>query len=199
MSTANPTLPWFTRPIILASKSPRRQQLLQSAGIPFQLKPLDVEEDFPEEMAVEQVAAFLARKKAQAAAAAGFIKDQEIILAADSIVVLGDIIFGKPKDYEDAVDILKNLSGNIHRVITGVCLLSRDKERTFSGISKVHFATLSREEIDFYLENYQPYDKAGAYAIQEWIGMCKIQRIEGTYSNIMGLPMEQVYRELMRF
>lgn len=197
MSTEKPSLPWLKRPLILASKSPRRQQLLKQAGIPFQLETMDVPEDFPEEMPVGDVAAFLAQKKARAAAA--FIKDQEIVLAADSIVVLGETIFGKPRDYEDAVRILKNLSGNIHRVITGVCLLSKERERTFSGISKVHFATLSREEIDFYLENYQPYDKAGAYAIQEWIGLAKIQRIEGTYSNIMGLPMEMVYRELMRF
>lgn len=197
MSTANPHLPWLQRPLILASKSPRRQQLLQQAGIPYQLKTLDVPEDFPEEMPIGDVAAFLAQKKARAAAS--FIQDQEIILAADSIVVLGDTIFGKPKNYEDAVHILKSLSGNIHRVITGVCLLSKERERTFSGISKVHFATLSQEEIDFYLENYQPYDKAGAYAIQEWIGLAKIQRIEGTYSNIMGLPMELVYRELMKF
>lgn len=197
MSTENPSLPWLKRPLILASKSPRRQQLLQQAGIPYRLETLDVPEDFPEDMAVGDVAAFLAQKKARAAAS--FIRDQEIVLAADSIVILGETIFGKPKDYDDAVHILKSLSGNIHRVITGVCLLSRERERTFSGISKVHFATLSREEIDFYLEHYQPYDKAGAYAIQEWIGLAKIQRIEGTYSNIMGLPMEQVYRELMRF
>ncbi len=197
MSTENPSLPWLKRPLILASKSPRRQQLLQQAGIPYRLETLDVPEDFPEDMAVGDVAAFLAQKKARAAAS--FIRDQEIVLAADSIVILGETIFGKPKDYDDAVHILKSLSGNIHRVITGVCLLSRERERTFSGMSKVHFATLSREEIDFYLKHYQPYDKAGAYAIQEWIGLAKIQRIEGTYSNIMGLPMEQVYRELMRF
>ncbi|PHN07712.1 Maf family protein [Flavilitoribacter nigricans] len=197
MSTEFPNLPWLKRPIILASKSPRRQQLLQQAGIPYRLELLEVEEDFPEDMPVGDVAAFLARKKAQAAAS--FIKDQEIVLAADSIVVLGDKIYGKPRDYEDAVHILKNLSGNIHRVITGVCLLSKERERTFSGISKVHFATLSQEEIDFYLTHYKPYDKAGAYAIQEWIGLSKIRQIEGTYSNIMGLPMEQVYRELMKF
>lgn len=197
MSEGNPNVPWLDKPIVLASKSPRRQQLLRQAGIPFRLEILDVPEDFPEDMPVEDVAAFLARKKARAAAM--LIRDDEILLAADSIVLLGDQIFGKPRDYADAVNILQHLSGNIHRVITGVCLLSKGKERTFSGISKVHFATLSREEIDFYLEKYQPYDKAGAYAIQEWIGLCKIKSIEGTYSNIMGLPMELVYRELMKF
>lgn len=197
MSTINPVLPWLKRPLILASKSPRRQQLLQQAGIPYRLEIMDVPEDFPEAMPIEDVAAFLAQKKARAAAS--LLEDQEIILAADSIVILGDTIFGKPKDYEDAVHILKSLSGNIHRVITGVCLLSKERERIFSGISKVHFSTLSQEEIDFYLENFKPYDKAGAYAIQEWIGLSKIKRIEGTYSNIMGLPMELVYRELMKF
>jgi septum formation protein len=197
MSTTNPKLPWLKRPVILASKSPRRQQLLRQAGIPFRLETLEVPEDYPEEMPVEDVAAFLAQKKARAAA--GFIEDREIILAADSVVILGDTIYGKPKDYQDAVRILKNLSGNIHWVITGVCLLAKEQERTFSGVSKVHFAPLNDEEIDFYLKHYQPYDKAGAYAIQEWIGLSKILRIEGTYSNIMGLPMEMVYRELMRF
>ena len=197
MSDKNPSLPWLKRPLILASKSPRRQQLLRQAGIPFRLEVLDVPEDFPEAMPVGDVAAFLARKKARAAAS--LIRDREIVLAADSIVVLDDRIFGKPRDYEDAVHTLQQLSGNIHQVITGVCLLSTDKESTFSGISKVQFDTLNREEIDFYVREYQPYDKAGAYAIQEWIGLCKIKSIEGTYSNIMGLPMELVYRELMGF
>jgi septum formation protein len=197
MSDSLIPLPWQTRTIILASKSPRRQQLLTAAGIPFRLQPLDVAEDFPEDMPAADVAPFLARLKARAAK--NFIKDQEIILAADSIVVLDDEIFGKPQDHADAIRILKKLSGNIHRVITGVCLLSREKERTFSSISKVHFDTLSQEEIEYYLKHFQPFDKAGAYAIQEWIGLCKIRRIEGTYSNIMGLPMEMVYPELMRF
>lgn len=197
MSTSNTTLPWMKREIILASKSPRRQQLLTNAGIPFRIETNEVEEDFPPEMPVDQVAAFLARKKAMAAR--DFIKDREIILAADSIVILDDKIFGKPTDRNDAISTLQELSGNIHQVITGVCLLSSDQERVFSGFSKVHFAPLTQEEIEFYIDTYQPYDKAGAYAIQEWIGLCKITRIEGTYTNIMGLPMELVYRELMRF
>jgi septum formation protein len=197
MSTTKPTLPWLDREIILASKSPRRQQLLTAAGIPFRMETNEVEEDFPPDMPVDQVAAFLARKKALAAR--HFIKDREIILAADSIVILDDQIFGKPENRDHAIEILQELSGNIHQVITGVCLLTQEKERVFSGFSKVHFAPLRREEIEFYIDTYQPYDKAGAYAIQEWIGLCKITRIEGTYTNIMGLPMEQVYGELMRF
>lgn len=197
MASTKPLLPWQNRTIILASKSPRRQALLEAAGIPFRLEMLDVNEDFPEDLPVEKVAPYLARKKAQAAA--GLITGDEIVLAADSIVLIGDKIYGKPRDYADAVNTLKNLSGNVHRVITGVCLLSKDRESTFAGVSKVYFATLSQEEIDYYLTNFEPFDKAGAYAIQEWIGLCKIQRIEGTYSNIMGLPMELVYRELMKF
>ncbi|MCB0632189.1 MAG: septum formation protein Maf, partial [Lewinella sp.] len=195
MSTPKPALPWMDREIILASKSPRRQQLLTAAGIPFRIETNEVEEDFPEDMPVEQVAAFLARKKAQAAK--DFIKNREVVLAADSIVILDDQIFGKPENRDHAIEILHELSGNIHQVITGVCLLSSDKERVFSGYSKVHFAPLTLEEIEYYIDTFQPYDKAGAYAIQEWIGLCKITRIEGTYTNIMGLPMELVYQELM--
>ena len=193
----HPTLPWQEKTIVLASKSPRRRQILEAAGIPFRIQALDVEENYPQGLALEKVAPFLARKKALAAR--HLIDDQEIILAADSIVLLKDEIFGKPKDRSDAIRILQALSGEVHQVITGVCLLSQENESVFSGISKVHFADLSRAEIEFYIDTYEPYDKAGSYAIQEWIGLCKIKRIEGTYSNIMGLPMELVYRELMMF
>jgi septum formation protein len=115
------------------------------------------------------------------------------------VVILDDIIYGKPVDFEDAKNILQKLSGRIHDVVTGVCLLSKNKKRVFASISKVHFNPLTEEEITYYLENYKPYDKAGSYAIQEWIGLCKISKIDGTYSNIMGLPMEVVYKELMNF
>lgn len=185
----------FNRKIILASQSPRRSQLLGQAGFRFEVKTNEVEETYPESLAVEEVPAFLARKKA--AAARHFITGGEILLAADSVVILDGEIFGKPRDYDDAFRIIRALSGNTHKVITGVCLMSAEKERVFSGVSKVHMLELSDREIDFYIKNYQPYDKAGAYAIQEWIGLCKIQRIEGTYSNIMGLPVDLVYKELM--
>lgn len=183
--------------IILASKSPRRSQLLQEAGIEFEIKTKDVAEDYPEEMAVEEVAPYLARKKALASK--DIIQDGEILLAADSVVILGNTIFGKPTDREDAIRILKALSGNMHLVITGVCLLSKEKERTFAGVSKVFIDELSEEEIAYYVDNYKPFDKAGSYAIQEWIGLCKISKIEGTYSNIMGLPVNLVYKELLAF
>lgn len=183
--------------IILASRSPRRSHLLREAGIPFTISYTDVEEDYPPDLPVEDVAAFLARKKAYAAY--HFIDNQEIILASDSVVILAGEIFGKPADYEDACRILRTLSGRTHQVITGVCLLSRTKERCFSGISLVHIEPMSEEEIHYYVTNYQPYDKAGAYAIQEWIGLCKVSRIEGTFSNIMGLPIDLVYQALKEF
>lgn len=183
--------------IILASQSPRRQQLLQQAGFTFEVKALPIDESFPADMPVGEVAAFLARRKAHAAR--GLIAGDEVLLAADSVVILGETIYNKPENAEDARRILRALSGQVHRVITGVCLLSRDKERVFSGESRVHFAELSEEEIDYYIQTCQPFDKAGAYAIQEWIGLCKIDRIEGTYANIMGLPVDLVYREMEGF
>lgn len=183
--------------IILVSQSPRRRQLLQQAGFHFEVKPQEADESFPEDMPVDEVAPFLALRKARAAR--HFLTGDEVLLAADSVVILGGAIYNKPADAADARRILRALSGQVHRVITGVCLLSKVKERVFSGESRVHFARLSDEEIDYYIRTCQPFDKAGAYAIQEWIGLCKIDRIEGTYSNIMGLPMDLVYKEMADF
>ncbi len=183
--------------LILASKSPSRSQLLGEAGIPFDIRTREVEETYPPELSAQEVPTFLAEKKAQALF--DTLADDEVLLAADSIVVLGQTIFGKPKDYDDAVRILELLSGNVHQVITGVCLLSKDKKRTFSSSSDVHFGVLTAEEIEYYISNYKPFDKAGAYAIQKWIGLCKIDKIEGSYSNIVGLPVNQVYKELQQF
>lgn len=185
------------RKIILASKSPRRSQLLKEAGFDFEVKTVPVVESYPVDLPVEDVATYLARKKANESIA--LIEDNEILLAADSIVILGDKIYGKPDDKDDAFRTLKQLSGRVHKVITGVCIKDAEKEVSFAGISKVFMAELSDEEIEFYIETFQPYDKAGSYAIQEWIGLCKINRIEGSYANIMGLPVHLVYRELMNF
>ena len=148
-------------------------------------------------MPKREVAEYLAIKKATASV--DFIQNDEIILAADSIVLLDNIIYGKPKDYQDACYVIRQLSGSMHEVITGVCLISKTQKLSFSGISKVWMEELSDEEIEFYVNKYEPYDKAGAYAIQEWIGHCKISKIEGTYNNIMGLPVELVYRNLAKF
>lgn len=186
------------RKIILASKSPRRSQLLGQAGFHFTVRTREVEEDYPEELPAVDVAPFLAEKKATACS--DFLETEEdILLASDSVVILDNKIYGKPTDRDDAKRILSELSGRVHEVITGICLLSKSKKRVFHAVSRVHFIPLSEAEIDYYIDEYQPYDKAGAYAIQEWIGLCKISKIEGTYTNIMGLPMEAVYRELMEF
>lgn len=187
----------LNKKIILASQSPRRRQLLEQAGFTFEIKTKPIDESFPADMPVDEVAPFLARQKARAARE--FITGDEVLLTADSVVILGDTIYNKPEDAEDARRILRALSGQVHRVITGVCLLSKEKERVFYGESRVHFAELSDDEIDYYIRTCQPFDKAGAYAIQEWIGLCKIDRIEGTYANIMGLPVDLVYREMGNF
>lgn len=188
----------FPRKLILASKSPRRSFLLKQAGFEFDVNAVDIdEENYPKDLPVNEVAAYLAREKARAAQ--HFITKDEIILASDSVVIVNNEIFGKPLDYADAVRILRALSGQVHHVITGVCLLSKEKEVVFSDIALVHMDELSDEEIDYYIKNYEPYDKAGAYAIQEWIGLCKISKIEGTYANIMGLPVHLVYEKLRSF
>lgn len=188
----------FKRPIILASKSPRRSQLLRQAGFEFEVKTMEVEEDYPDSLSAEAVAPFLAEKKALACAS--FLEnDEEILISADSVVILDGKIYGKPIDYDDAFSVLRALSGREHLVVTGICLLSKSQKKVVSDFSYVQFQTLTDDEIAYYINTCQPYDKAGAYAIQEWIGLCKIIGIRGSYSNIMGLPMELLYRELQTF
>ncbi len=188
----------LNKKIILASKSPRRKHLLEQAGFNIEIKTKEVEENYPAGLPVAEVAPYLAEKKAMACM--DFLTtENDLLLAADSVVILNDKIYGKPADYKDAFQILRELSGNVHEVITGVCLLSKKRKKIFSGLSRVHFQPITDAEISYYLKTCQPYDKAGAYAIQEWIGLCKISKIEGTYSNIMGLPMEEVYRELVNW
>ncbi len=181
--------------IILASQSPRRKQLLAEAGFEFEVKVTDIDEDYPEDMPVEQVPEFLAELKAKAAMEMFGLND-EIVIASDCVVILEGVIYGKPSNYDDAVRILRALSGKMHQVITGVCIATKEHTEVFSGVANVYFHPLTDDEIHYYITNYKPYDKAGAYAIQEWIGLCKIEKIEGTYSNIMGLPMDLVYPRL---
>jgi septum formation protein len=183
--------------IILASKSPRRKELLEKAGFNVEIFLKEVEENYPDEMDTDKVAVFLAIKKANECSEA--IKGDEILLTADSVVILDRIIYGKPKDKNEALSILKNLSGRSHKVITGVCLKSSNKTISFSSTSIVTMDALTEEEINYYIEKYQPYDKAGAYGVQEWIGLCKISKIEGSYANIMGLPVDLVYKHLKEF
>ncbi len=185
------------RPLILASKSPRRRQLLEEAGFTFTVCGLEVDEDFPSDMPVEEVAEYLARRKAQAGR--HLIQGDEILLSADSVVIREGRIYNKPEDYADAFRMLRLLSGAQHTVITGVCLLAAEREHSFSERSEVFFEPLTDEEIDFYIRRYQPFDKAGAYGVQDWIGLCKVSRIEGSYANVMGLPVHRVYAELLSF
>jgi septum formation protein len=185
---------FFSRPIILASKSPRRSQLLREAGFDFTVHAFDVDEAFDPDMPVAEVAPWLAQKKASAAA--HLIENQEIILSADSVVILEGNIYNKPENQEEAFKMIRNLSGKQHTVITGVCLLAKEKERVFSGVTKVWFAELSDEEIHYYIDRWQPFDKAGSYGAQDWIGHCKITRIEGTFQNVMGLPVDLIYKAL---
>jgi septum formation protein len=182
------------RRIILASQSPRRKQLLQWAEVPFDVMLKETDESYPEHLSPTDVAIHIAKNKALT------IKfsdgDSIPILAADTIVVLKDEIIGKPTDREEAINILSKLSGNKHLVITGVCILYNDKEIVFADTTEVEFHDLTMEQIIFYVDNYKPYDKAGAYAIQEWIGVVGIQSINGDFYNVMGLPVSKVVKEL---
>ena len=145
-----------------------------------------------------KVAKYLAELKA-AGADDLLTNEDQIVLTADSVVIMDDVIYGKPKDRAEAIAVIEKLAGRQHTVITGVCLRSLSKQRSFQGESQVYFKDITRSEIEHYVDTYEPYDKAGAYAIQEWIGLCKIERIEGTYPNIMGLPVELVYEELTKW
>lgn len=185
------------RKLILASASPRRAHLLEQAGFNFEVRPQNIEEVYPLDLAVEKIAPYLAQQKARAAKPQ--IEGNDIVLAADSVVILGQSIYEKPANADEARAMLQALSGQEHTVITGVCLLDHQKESVFSGITQVRFEKLTSDEIDYYIRHYEPYDKAGSYAIQEWIGLCKISGITGTYANVMGLPVDLVYRELERW
>lgn len=184
--------------IILASGSPRRKFLLEQTGLSFTVLKGEVSEDYPEGMAPEEVAVYLSEKKADHFE--GELKDREtLLITADTLVLIDGRILGKPVDHDDAVAMLGALSGRMHTVITAVTLRSLQKSRTFTSTTKVFFKPLSRAEITFYLDHYKPFDKAGAYGIQEWIGYIGIERIEGSYFNVMGLPVQRLYQELENF
>ncbi|MDX1938151.1 MAG: Maf family nucleotide pyrophosphatase [Flavihumibacter sp.] len=180
--------------IILASQSPRRKQLLEWAEIPFDVIVKETDEMYPSHLPVEQVPVYIARNKALAIEEE--LTHERIIVAADTIVVLKDTIIGKPKDRNDAVKIIQSLSGQQHLVITGVVIIKGEREMAFSDITKVQFHPLTHDEICFYVDKYKPYDKAGAYAIQEWIGVVGIHSITGDFYNVMGLPVSRVVRAL---
>jgi septum formation protein len=181
---------------ILASQSPRRKQLLEWAEIDFEIIVHPTDESFPEFLSPAEAATYIAKEKAKAVFSQ---TSQKTVIAADTIVVLNNEIIGKPKDREDAINILSKLSGKHHQVITGVAIMNGKKEISFHDITNVSFHLLTPEQILFYVDKYQPYDKAGAYAIQEWIGVIGIQSIEGDFYNVMGLPVSRVVKALQDF
>ncbi len=180
--------------IVLASGSPRRKNLLEEAGFEVEVVSNQVEEKFPDHLPKEEIATFLAHKKAREYPYE--IPTNSFFLTADSTVICNGQLLGKPENKEMATEYLNQLSNHTHTVITGVCLIKNQKEKIFKAATQVTFGQLSGEEIDFYLNHYLPYDKAGSYGLQEWIGLCKIQKIEGTHSNVMGLPIYEVYQNI---
>jgi septum formation protein len=183
--------------LVLASQSPRRMKLLEEAGIPFRLAiPGEIEENYPDGLGKFQIPLYLAQKKS---IAYGDISDKEILITADTIVWLKNRVINKPADAQDAFEMLTSLSGNMHEVVTGVCLRKNFETRTFYSHSEVYFSKLSSEEITHYIDTFKPYDKAGGYGIQEWIGYIGIEKINGSYFNVMGLPVQKLYRELELF
>ena len=181
--------------IVLSSNSPRRKELLGELGIDFEVRVIEgIDETYPKELSVEEVPQYIAREKARVY----IVGKDEVLLTADTVVVLGNEIMGKPHDEADAMRMLRQLSGKTHQVITGVCLKTSDKQVTFSDITDVSFAELTDEEIKYYVDNFRPLDKAGAYGIQEWIGLAGVTGIKGSYFNVVGLPVHRVYAELKK-
>ena len=184
--------------IVLASSSPRRKELLQRLGLPFKVRTLlGIDETYPSDLPAEKIAEYVSQKKAE-----GYKKtllDNELIITADTIVCMGDQVYGKPHDVEEAKTMLHELSGHRHKVFSGVTVFIKDKMVSFTVESRVTFAVLDQEEIDYYVENYLPLDKAGAYGIQDWIGVVAIESIEGSYFNVVGLPMQRLYNILKKF
>jgi len=183
--------------IILASQSPRRHYLLKEIGLAFEIKSKGfVEESYPEELKEDEIPRYIAKKKANVF---NDLHENEIVITADTIVWLNGKVLQKPKDHDDAVNILRQLSGSCHQVFTGVCIKSKTKEFAFTAQTDVYFKKLTYAEIDYYLNHYQPMDKAGAYGIQEWIGYIGVEKINGSFFNVMGLPIQKLYSELDNF
>ena len=182
--------------IILASGSPRRRHLLEEMGVEFQSVSKEVEEVYPDGLGPAEVAEYLSILKANAFSIEEL--ENELIITADTVVTIDGKILGKPADRDDAIKILRKLSGKCHQVITGVTLKTKNKQHTFSVSTDVVFKDLTLDEIKYYIDNYKPYDKAGAYGIQEWIGHVAIEKIEGSYFNVMGLPTHQLYEQLLK-
>lgn len=189
--------------VVLASNSPRRKELLSGLGVNFSVKTLpDVDESFPDTLKGEEIPLFIARKKADAykvlfsSVTSNEVEEPLLVITADTIVWLEDEVLGKPANATEARAMLSKLSGKKHQVITGVCLTTALWQKSFAAVSEVQFSSLTEEEMDYYIQNYCPYDKAGAYGVQEWIGFIGVESIQGSYFNVMGLPIQRLYREL---
>jgi septum formation protein len=182
---------------ILASKSPRRQYLLKELGLHFEIRTKEVDESFPEQLQAQEIPLYLSEKKANEFK--DELTDETIVITSDTIVWIENQVLNKPVDEADAIRMLQLLSGKMHEVYTGVCLKSKHKTQSFYACTKVYFKALSLQEIEYYVNNYSPYDKAGAYGAQEWIGYIAVEKIEGSYFNVMGLPMKELYEQLLKF
>jgi septum formation protein len=182
---------------ILASKSPRRQYLLKELGLHFEIRTKEVDESFPIQLRAQEIPLYLSEKKANEFK--DELTDQTIVITSDTIVWIENQVLNKPADKADAIRMLQLLSGKMHQVYTGVCLKSKYKTQSFYACTNVYFKPLSLHEIEYYVNNYSPYDKAGAYGAQEWIGYIAVEKIEGSYFNVMGLPMKELYEHLLKF
>ena len=183
--------------VILASGSPRRRELMAGLGVNYEVRILpDVDESYPDTLQGEEIPLYIAKEKADAYIP--MMQPDELIITADTIVWLDGKVLGKPRDREDALQMLRTMSGRTHKVFTGVCITTTDWQRRFTAQTEVRFATLSEDEIIYYVDNFKPMDKAGAYGVQEWIGFIGVENISGSYYNIMGLPVQKLYRELLK-
>mgnify|MGYP001121778471 FL=1 len=183
--------------VILASGSPRRRELMAGLGVNYEVRILpDVDESYPHTLQGEEIPLYIAKEKADAYIP--MMQPDELIITADTIVWLDGKVLGKPRDREDALQMLRTMSGRTHKVFTGVCITTTDWQRSFTAQTEVRFATLSEDEIIYYVDNFKPMDKAGAYGVQEWIGFIGVENISGSYYNIMGLPVQKLYREFLK-
>lgn len=182
--------------IILASGSPRRQQFLNDLNLDFTIDVREIEEVFPDTLKGAEITDYLAKLKSEPFAD---LNSDDLLITSDTIVWMNDKAIGKPKDKEDAIKILNDLSGNMHEVITSICFKTRTNTKIINDITKVYFKELSKNEIEFYVDNFEPFDKAGSYGIQDWIGYIGVEKIEGSYFNVMGFPVHKFYQEMLKF
>ncbi len=198
MNTVETTLKEFPYKVILGSASPRRQELLKSLGFEFRNQPVKVDETiWPKDLQAQEIPIYLAELKADAYEEE--LKEDELLITADTVVWCEGKVFNKPENFAEGKKMLETLSGKMHEVFTAVCLKSANKQTTFYDVSKVYFKKLKADEIEYYLTNFSPYDKAGGYGVQDWIGYIGIDKIDGSFYNVMGLPVKELYEELIKF